>query len=120
MLVQGSGKRAPSPPPDPLGPIRARFLAAAEAQTFELAMLRRAAEEPAGQRQALAGIMAIAHRVAGVASTLGFHILGEVAAELDQRLSLALKSGPLELRAFDATVARFHAALHAARIGHPG
>ncbi len=94
-------------------------MAAVESHAFDLAMLRRAAEEPAGQRQALSDIMMIAHRVSGVAATLGFQALGDVAAELDQKLSLALKSGPLEVRDFDGPVARFHAALHDAQIEHP-
>lgn len=120
MLVSGSADRVPAPPPDPLATIRSRFLETVESHAFQLAVLRSAAEDPATERQALAGVMMIAHRVSGVAATLGFHSLGEVAAELDHRLSLALKSGPLEARAFDAAVAGFHAALHAARIGHPG
>lgn len=120
MLVLGPGDRAPTPAQDPLAPIRRRFLAAVEAHAFELAMLRRDAEEPASRRRALTDIMMIAHRVSGVAATLGFRSLGDVAAELDRKLGLALKSGPLELREFDGTVARFHAALHDAQIEQPG
>lgn len=120
MLVLGPDSRVPGPPADALAPIRRRFLDAVESHIFELALLRHAAEEPAGRQQALTGIMMIAHRVAGVAATLGFRSLGEAAADLDQRLSLGLKSGPLDVRDFDTTVARFHAALHDAQTGKAG
>ena len=111
-LVLGPAMAAPvRPSNDPLAAIRRRFLEMVEGYVLDVALHRREAETPAQLRPALAGIAMIAHRVSGVAATLGHEGLGETAAALDQKLTQALKNGPLNLREFDGMIVLFHSAL---------
>ncbi len=119
MLVLGPDMRAHDTPPDPYAAIRLRFLKVIEGHSFEVAMLaRQAAERPAEQYDAIKAIGLIAHRAAGVAATLGFGHLGEVAADLDQKISLGLRAHNLRLGDIDGTIALFQAALHDAQTQH--
>lgn len=111
-LVLSPAMAAPvRPSNDPLAAIRRRFLEMVEGYVLDVALHRRTAETAEDPRPALAGIAMIAHRVSGVAATLGHEGLGEAAAVLDQRLTQALKKSPLNLREFDGLILLFHAAL---------
>lgn len=96
---------------DPLAAIRHRFLDQVEDYVFDIALLRRSAENPDETAQALAGIGLIAHRVSGVAATLGFAPLGDVAARLDQQLTRGRLEKSLSLREYDTLISLFHVAL---------
>ena len=110
MKISSPDPRA-EPPKDPFFAIRQRFLTLAETYVLDIAMLRRAAESPAQLRESLTGIGLIAHRVSGVAATLGYDSLGQAAASLDRQLTQALLRGPLDLRTFDQPISIFHASL---------
>lgn len=112
MLALSTKMSVPQHSSDPLAKIRQNFLVIVQADAKEIGVLLQASERPSERRQALSGVARIAHRVSGVAATLGFRDLGQIAAELDSMLSLALKSGPLEAQEFDTGITLFHAALH--------
>lgn len=120
MLVLGPDMRAADSPPDPYAAIRQRFLQVIEGHSFEVSRLaRQAAERPAEQGDALRAIGLIAHRAAGVAATLGYGALGEIAADLDQKITLGLRSHQLRLSDVDGTIVLFQAAMHDAQIKQP-
>ena len=102
---------------DPLAKIRQNFLVIVQAHANEIDVLLQAFEQPFERREAMVGVARIAHRVSGVAATLGFRDLGQIAAELDRALNLALKSDLLETHDFDTTIALFQAALLDALVG---
>lgn len=97
---------------DPLAGIRQRFLALAETYVIEVELLREDAADPAQAEEVISELASIAHRVAGVAATLGFAPLGEVAARLDGTLTRAKLNGNLTLTDHDALIGQFHIALN--------
>lgn len=108
----GTAAPAPGPAPgDPLAAIRRRFLALADGYAVELEILLEDAADPAQTAEALREIGAIAHRVAGVAATLGFGPLGEIALRLDRQLGAGRPDGPPLLAPHAPLIGQFHAAL---------
>lgn len=76
---------------DGLGPIRARFRAMlSDHRTCLAALCVEAEAEATASEPALRGIAERAHRIAGVAPTLGFDRIGESAAALDALISRGL------------------------------
>lgn len=98
-------------PRDPLAAIRQRFLTLADSYAVEVEILLEDAALPEQAAEALREIGAIAHRVAGVAATLGFETLGTLAARLDRQLHGALIGGPPALAAHEGLILQFHTAL---------
>lgn len=115
MLILGPEMAVSPMPSDPLAPIRQRFVATIAGHLQEIALLRRSAAGPEEGREALRGIGLIAHRVAGVAATLGFEELGRLAAALDQKIGSAMKTTSPDLPEFDPSVDLFLVALHKAQ-----
>lgn len=119
MLFLGPEMAVPQMPSDPLAAIRQRFVATIGGHLQEIALLRRSAAGADERREALRSIGLIAHRVAGVAATLGFEDLGRIAAALDQNIGSAMKAKgpelPPDLPEFDQTVDLFLIALHKAQ-----
>lgn len=78
-----------SPPPaipSALLPVRSRFLALIVPRVLEFEAFRRQINEGGEATAALAGIGALAHKISGVAATLGFHQVGQLAAQVDRRI----------------------------------
>lgn len=115
MLILGPEMAVAQTPSDPLAPIRQRFVATIGGHLQEIALLRGNAATPEDEREALRGIGLIAHRVAGVAATLGFEDLGRIAAALDQKIGSAMKAQHPILPEFDQSVDLFQIALHKAQ-----
>lgn len=115
MLILGPEMAVSHMPSDPLAPIRQRFVATLTGHLKEIAILRRNASSPEEAREALRGVGLIAHRVAGVAATLGFEDLGRIAAALDQKIGSAMKARSPDLPEFDQSVDLFLVALHKAQ-----
>lgn len=67
--------------------IRGRFLARLGDQTVEMAKQLRAVEEQRSEADSLHEIQAIAHKIAGLAQTLGYPNLGGMAAKVDASLN---------------------------------
>ncbi len=106
----GPGREAP-PPRDPLAGIRQRFLRLADVHSAEVEILLEDAAIPAQADEALTAIGTIAHRVAGVAATLGFDGLGAAAARLDRQMVEARRQGALVLGDHEPLIGLFHAEL---------
>ncbi|WP_323042736.1 Hpt domain-containing protein [Gemmobacter sp.] len=96
---------------DPLAAIRQKFLVVADRYAIELEILLEDAVIPDQTAEALRDIGGIAHRVAGVAATLGFEALGTLAARLDRQLNAALVDDTPVLAAHEGLIGQFHAAL---------
>lgn len=75
-----------------LMPLRAKFIASILPRLAELETLRRQVAADAAGMQALTEIGHVAHRISGVAATLGFARAGELASEVD-RQATAVRSG---------------------------
>lgn len=105
------GKAHATPVRDPLAAIRQKFLVVADRYAAEVEILLEDAVIPDQTAEALHEIGGIAHRVAGVAATLGFDALGTLAMRLDRQLHGALAQGTPELAAHEGLIGQFHAAL---------
>lgn len=103
--------------PDVLMPIRQRFLSMLEDYTIQISILHEDAEDPAELAEAMADIGSIAHRVAGVAATLGYEPLGVVASRLDQQLVAGRQRGSCTLEENDHLIRLFRAAINNALDG---
>lgn len=110
-MSETPGHSATTTRPDPLGAIRQRFLALADSYSVEIEILMEDAADPAQTAEALGEVGAIAHRVAGVAATLGFERLGDLAARLDRQLTEARRQGVLSVDSHDGLIREFHAAM---------
>ena len=105
------GMASGAPLRDPLAAIRQKFLVVADRYAIELEILLEDAVIPDQTAEALRDIGGIAHRVAGVAATLGFEALGTLAARLDRQLNAALVDDTPVLAAHEGLIGQFHAAL---------
>ena len=112
MTISAFGTSATRGIRDPLAGIRPRFLALVETYAIEVELLREDAADPAQAAEVISELASIAHRVAGVAATLGFAPLGDVAARLDGTLTRAKLNGNLDLTNHDALIGQFHTALN--------
>ncbi|MDQ2065084.1 Hpt domain-containing protein [Xinfangfangia sp. CPCC 101601] len=111
MLLLGPQYGVSQTQSDPLAPIRRRFLTTVDQHCQDVAQLIQDTAEPALSRDAWNDIGLIAHRVAGVAATLGFEDLGRIAAELDQKIGTAMKAERVDLAGLSGTVALFQSQL---------
>ncbi len=69
-----------------LAKIRTRFLDRLREQSAELRQLLEQAESGAGRRDSIKAFGAIAHKIAGLAKSVGFAELGQAALEADQTI----------------------------------
>ena len=70
---------------DPFAAIRAQFMTRleAEADVIDALLVRLEGQEAGVDLEALGQIRTIAHKISGVAATLGFEDLGDAAAQVD-------------------------------------
>lgn len=83
--------------------VRARFIASLADRAAELDTLMALADAEADPRKLLVRATEIVHRIAGVAGTLGFADLGNLAFEAERQLGLAL-SAPQALASAEPAV----------------
>jgi HPt (histidine-containing phosphotransfer) domain-containing protein len=77
------GRDRAAPPDDPLAAVRARFRDLIVQRVLEFERLKKLIEAAPGNAPALREVAALAHKISGVAATLGFAQAGDLAAALD-------------------------------------
>lgn len=84
---------SPAPMPDLLAGVRARFCATIIDRVLSFESLRKNISSSDNPSQEAQGISALAHKIAGVAGTLGYQHIGNLSADLERKLTEGARSG---------------------------